>query len=543
MGSSSDLGLGCRPRQTTLPGACKTFMFMGEHLEHMHKLERFLKALEEERAKVEAFKRELPFCMQLLNDAIESSKEHLAEYQSESVTVFPSDLGMGYVESESNYHSPCEKPMFEEFIPLKSKQEKLNKEDGEQQLAKGFHRLLDGGKPSWMTQAQSWNLHTKPAIDIREEKLMTGKKGQEELDYCVEEKSALLQCSYLSSNPKQGICGAFSPFVRAKHSESVSEAEAHLAFPSHSHEDCQRSPYTKYDELADDASIERVEGHENVSLARQSEACAASGAFSVLGNSSTHAAGQPQRKARRCWSPELHRRFVNALQQLGGPQVATPKQIRELMKVDGLTNDEVKSHLQKYRLHTRRPSPVPQAAATQSPQLVVLGGIWVSPEYAASTAVQQDPGFFEQTSQEKPAKKLPEYFPYLTPSSQMQLHHTIFSEQQQSPSNSNTAPHWQRHSTSQISMPPQRSDEEHEKESIGDDVQSDNTSRRGSNLVRDRDKYAEPMACKGRGRDLNAAEQHEEYDDGDVTEAEDSRGSERNLELQTCEKGICLDGL
>ena len=26
--------------------------------------------------------------------------------------------------------------------------------------------------------------------------------------------------------------------------------------------------------------------------------------------------------------------------------VATPKQIREMMKVDGLTNDEVKSHLQ-----------------------------------------------------------------------------------------------------------------------------------------------------------------------------------------------------
>ena len=26
------------------------------------------------------------------------------------------------------------------------------------------------------------------------------------------------------------------------------------------------------------------------------------------------------RKQRRCWSPELHRRFVNALQQLGGSQ-------------------------------------------------------------------------------------------------------------------------------------------------------------------------------------------------------------------------------
>lgn len=28
------------------------------------------------------------------------------------------------------------------------------------------------------------------------------------------------------------------------------------------------------------------------------------------------------------------------------PAAATPKQIRELMQVDGLTNDEVKSHLQ-----------------------------------------------------------------------------------------------------------------------------------------------------------------------------------------------------
>lgn len=28
--------------------------------------------------------------------------------------------------------------------------------------------------------------------------------------------------------------------------------------------------------------------------------------------------------------------------------VATPKQIRDIMQVDGLTNDEVKSHLQVY---------------------------------------------------------------------------------------------------------------------------------------------------------------------------------------------------
>ncbi|KAG6418164.1 hypothetical protein SASPL_120364 [Salvia splendens] len=63
---------------------------------------------------------------------------------------------------------------------------------------------------------------------------------------------------------------------------------------------------------------------------------------------------QDQKKQRRCWSPELHKIFVDALQQLGGAQTATPKQIRERMKVEGLTNDEVKSHLQKYRIYMKR---------------------------------------------------------------------------------------------------------------------------------------------------------------------------------------------
>ncbi|XVE78585.1 hypothetical protein DITRI_Ditri13aG0157800 [Diplodiscus trichospermus] len=57
---------------------------------------------------------------------------------------------------------------------------------------------------------------------------------------------------------------------------------------------------------------------------------------------------------RRTWSAELHARFVEALNLLGGIEVATPKQIREVMQVEGLTNDQVKSHLQKYRLHCRR---------------------------------------------------------------------------------------------------------------------------------------------------------------------------------------------
>ncbi|CAH2036243.1 unnamed protein product [Thlaspi arvense] len=83
---------------------------------------------------------------------------------------------------------------------------------------------------------------------------------------------------------------------------------------------------------------------------------------------------QALRKQRRCWTPELHRRFVDALQQLGGPGVATPKQIREHMQEEGLTNDEVKSHLQKYRLHMRKPNSNPEKQS-----VVVLGfNLWNS---------------------------------------------------------------------------------------------------------------------------------------------------------------------
>ncbi|GMH15216.1 hypothetical protein Nepgr_017057 [Nepenthes gracilis] len=99
-----------------------------------------------------------------------------------------------------------------------------------------------------------------------------------------------------------------------------------------------------------------------------------------------------QKKARRSWSPELHRRFLNALQQLGGSHVATPKQIKELMKIDGLTNDEVKSHLQKFRLHARRPTPAAQRNPNlQAPQFVVVGGIWVPPPPDIASVAEATP--------------------------------------------------------------------------------------------------------------------------------------------------------
>ncbi|XP_058783392.1 two-component response regulator ORR24-like [Vicia villosa] len=60
-----------------------------------------------------------------------------------------------------------------------------------------------------------------------------------------------------------------------------------------------------------------------------------------------------KKKPRVVWSNDLHRKFVDVVNKIGLDN-AVPKKILELMKDENLTNKNVASHLQKYRLTLKR---------------------------------------------------------------------------------------------------------------------------------------------------------------------------------------------
>ncbi|CAL5053763.1 unnamed protein product [Urochloa decumbens] len=62
-----------------------------------------------------------------------------------------------------------------------------------------------------------------------------------------------------------------------------------------------------------------------------------------------------QKRQRVQWPGDLHRKFVKAVNQIGMDR-AVPKKILEVMNVDGLTRENVASHLQKYRIYLRKVS-------------------------------------------------------------------------------------------------------------------------------------------------------------------------------------------
>ncbi|CAL5077248.1 unnamed protein product [Urochloa decumbens] len=254
-----------------------------------------IRRLEEERGKIEMFRRELPLCARLLAEVIDVMKAEAGK---------------------------------------KTKSDRKAAAAAEEESAAG-------DKSKWMSTAQLW----------------TGDSGREDAESEKQDEGR-------SSPAAKSGGGAFLPFKAVGSGAPafaplclrVDDKAADTGMPDLS---LLSPPAIK--SAAPAAAGAAEESRRQVvgfaQAAARAVAMAPSAPSLSLQSQPQQTAQQQQqqaRKTRRTWSPELHRQFVAALNQLGGPQVATPKQIRELMKVDGLTNDEVKSHLQKYRLHNRR---------------------------------------------------------------------------------------------------------------------------------------------------------------------------------------------
>ncbi|KAK9998089.1 hypothetical protein SO802_017692 [Lithocarpus litseifolius] len=291
----------------------------------------YVEALEEERRKIQVFQRELPLCLELVNQAIDACRQQM------SGTTTENNLH-GQSESSEQTTSNEVVPAFEEFIPMKRSSD-LSDDDEEEHSHEDKREKTnnnnnndnnnDKKKSDWLRSVQLWHPSSDPPL--KED---------------APRKTTVMEVK------RNG--GAFQPFHR-----EISVGKSNVSVVG---------------KLPSQAPVAAPAVAVATTSSSVETASGGGGGGGGGGERRDEKDGQSQRKQRRNWSPELHKRFVTALHQLGGSHAATPKQIRELMKVDGLTNDEVKSHL-------------------QAPQFVVVGGIWVQPpEYSAAVTATTTSG-------------------------------------------------------------------------------------------------------------------------------------------------------
>lgn len=351
-----------------LPKTISDFMAevsaIGDSSQKLSKVEDYVGRLEEERRKIDAFKRELPLCVLLVSDAIGRLREEEKAIKSEETRAVE-----------------------EEFMPLKG-----NSGDGGGIGTGGVKSESDfSDKRNWMSSAQLWMSSNVDSESDKQISSVSDLKPRNEEDD-GEEGRCEKRIGGVGNYRSKG--GAFVPFKVSAQSGSGSGSGS------------SSSSQSQVPSLSLMPPLPELGGGYGGSKSMNSNS--KTGTCRVVSGSTflteqvkfptkpqtqqkqqqtTHNHNQQQqqqqqqpfRKQRRCWSPELHRRFVDALQQLGGSQAATPKQIRELMQVEGLTNDEVKSHLQKYRLHVRK---LPNSSAAQGGS----GGGWMEQDHSGDNS-------------------------------------------------------------------------------------------------------------------------------------------------------------
>ncbi|KAK6133862.1 hypothetical protein DH2020_032412 [Rehmannia glutinosa] len=224
----------------------------------MQRCQDYIHALEEERSKIRVFQRELPLCLELVTQAIEACKQQLSGTTTEY-----------NLNGQSECSEQTSSPVLEEFIPIKrdsshsgdeEEEEESKKPDGKNSNDKNMK------KSDWLRSVQLWNQTPDPPPK--------------------EDSPRKVSVTEVKRN---GSSGAFHPFKKEKIS-------------------CVGP--------AGNAIITTTKGPENSSATPASTSSTA-GTGGGGGNKKEEKEGQ-SRKARRCWSPELHRRFLQALNQLGG---------------------------------------------------------------------------------------------------------------------------------------------------------------------------------------------------------------------------------
>ncbi|KAI5072534.1 hypothetical protein GOP47_0012640 [Adiantum capillus-veneris] len=402
----------------------------------LHALEVYHKALEDERLKIQAFERELPFCMQLLDDAIEASKEQLEERLTcklntplhdeapthhEFVCKYTNSLTkgsesaptMGEINLHFKHKWTCGLPTSSapdvETAPslIEPTRWMLQKTTSTAPIKEYMPASSKFLKLKECSTALSDGATSQQAVVKETDTLMISSSTKTMPNSCPSKLITNNAMQYLST--MQSIFSrSLSPDQKAAAPDLLDKGDDDtIKGPDEKRQCIQAMPASLMPinmpalinaNLRSPNSYSRSIGCITAKLGPQelhinthglsSTPLAKSTSSSPGGNAINLQPGSVQRKPRRCWSPELHQRFLTALNRLGGCQVATPKQIRELMNVEGLTNDEVKSHLQKFRLHMRRPinGVVANSVQSNSPQttghhVLVLGHIWVPPEY------------------------------------------------------------------------------------------------------------------------------------------------------------------
>ncbi|KAK8322875.1 hypothetical protein V6Z12_A12G195300 [Gossypium hirsutum] len=262
----------------------------------------YVEALEEERRKIQVFQRELPLCLELVTQAIEAHKK---EMSGGSTTT---DYLQG--QSDCSEQTTSDVPVLEEFIPIK-RSSNCSEEDDEQESHKSKETnvpaAVDKRKSDWLRSVQLWNNNQSPDLPLNEVRtllfLMFYKSPNKEIEPPPQKKGLTIPGIFFilffafklqdddkirSAVEVKKNGGAFQPFQKEKTAEMSGQSAGGKTNGSAT-STCTTESGSRGGE-ANNANTSKTEEKE----------------------------GQASRKQRRCWSPELHRRFLHALQQLGG---------------------------------------------------------------------------------------------------------------------------------------------------------------------------------------------------------------------------------